>query len=104
MAHIQTFKEFLSALEVQALIDAQVRMKELSGIQESQYVGRYAVEISFESEEEPEILLEHKVYTTFNKTNNRYVYHPEDANIPVKAHYHIYPPKSKTEIYAVNVD
>ena len=49
-------------------------------------------------------MLEHKVYNTFSKTRSRYAYHPADTNIPVKAHYHIYPPNGKKELYSVNVD
>jgi hypothetical protein len=32
------------------------------------------------------------------------MYHPDNPDIPVKAHYHIYPNNGKQEIYAVNMD
>ncbi len=75
------------------------RQKELMGIENS-----YAIEISFDINSFSELILEHKTYQKFQKTQNRYTYHPEDKNIPVKGHYHIYPRNSKKEIYAVNTD
>ena len=64
----------------------------------------YAIEVIICESEKNDLILEHKTYQTFRRTNNRYSYHPENPEIPVKAHYHIYPPNSKKEIYAVNVD
>jgi hypothetical protein len=50
------------------------------------------------------LLIEHNQYTQFQKTTNRYTYHPKNPSIPFKAHYHIYPSNSKKELYAVNLD
>jgi hypothetical protein len=49
-------------------------------------------------------LLEHEQFKKFSKTFIRYMYHPKNLDIPVKAHYHIYPSNSKMELYAVDVD
>ncbi len=48
-------------------------------------------------------LLEAKIIKVEIQGRHRY-YHPEKPSIPVKAHYHIVPSKSKEELYAVNVD
>jgi len=60
----------------------------------------YAVQISFQND----LLLEYEQYKKFSKTNRMYTHHPENINIPVKAHYHIVGAKNKKEIYAVNGD
>lgn len=65
----------------------------------------YAVEISFDADDEMLMLLEHLKIKQFKSTRNRYLYHPEDLKIPVKAHYHVFPPNSTNkELYAVNID
>ncbi|MEZ4945562.1 MAG: hypothetical protein R2804_08550 [Cyclobacteriaceae bacterium] len=83
---------------MQSLSDFIKRQQKLAGIKTS-----YAIEVVFHSSDS-ELILEHKTYQKFQKTQNWYTYHPEDKNIPVKGHYHIYPSNSKKEIYAVNVD
>jgi hypothetical protein len=102
MAKILNFEEFANNIYSKKVLNEVVRAQELAGIRESKYIGRYAIEISF-SYEVGNHLFEHKVYTTFKKTKNRYTHHPENPSIPVKAHYHVFPPNSKSEIYAVNI-
>lgn len=93
------FKKENNSLE-QAKIN---RMQELSGIKESKLNSRYAIQIIIETDA-VELLLEHENYKEFRKSNDLYYFHPEDRNIPVKAHYHVVDRKSKKEIYAVNLD
>lgn len=80
----------------------QKRLKYLAEYTSNQEPQKlYAVEISFE---ENDTLLEHISSKKFTGTNNRYAKHPEQSHIPVKAHYHVYPPNSNQELYAVNVE
>ena len=83
---------------MQSLSDYLKRQQDLAGIKTS-----YAIEVVFHTNDS-ELILEHKTYQKFQKTQNRYTVHPADENIPVQRHYHIYPSNSKKEIYAVNVD
>ncbi|GGF38423.1 hypothetical protein KZP23_04605 [Echinicola marina] len=83
---MQTYSEFIK------------RFQKLARIKIS-----YAIEVVFLASD-LELIIEHKAYQKFQKTQNRYTYHPKDKNIPVKGHYHIYPNNSKKEIYAVNLD
>ncbi len=83
---------------MQSLSEFIKRQQKLAGIKTS-----YAIEVVFHTNDS-ELIFEHKTYQQFQKTQNRYTYHPEDKNIPVKGHYHIYPSNSKKEIYAVNLD
>lgn len=66
----------------------------------------YAVQISFDSNDnEASLMLEHISLKQFKSTRNRYVHHPAQMEIPVKAHYHVFPPNSTNkELYAVNMD
>jgi hypothetical protein len=64
---------------------------------------KYLVKVTFYFGLIKENLNEHLVYKNFQNSTNRYTYHPEQTNPPVLAHYHIYPEKSKDELYAVNV-
>lgn len=66
--------------------------------------GPYFLQVEIGFHEEPEFLWEVKKYGSFTNSNKTYRYDPEDLKIPVKAHYHIYLPKSKKELYAVNLD
>lgn len=104
MAEIENFKEFLNETYNKASAYELLRGMEKTKLVESNYVNRYAIQITFPVSSIPELLLEHNVYTTFRKTRNRYLYHPEDTNIPAKAHYHVYPPNGKKELYAVSID
>ncbi|MBI4929306.1 MAG: hypothetical protein HY841_00970 [Bacteroidetes bacterium] len=101
MAKIKSFPEFLIGLEV-AKDEHKKRFKYLLEYDSSKAPQNlYAVEISFE---EGDTLLEHISLKKFTSTNNRYVKHPEQTHIPIKAHYHVYPPNSTSkELYAVNL-
>lgn len=78
----------------------KLRLQELANI-ENDSRNLYAVAISFQI---GDIILEHKDFKKFNKSQNRYTYHPENLDIPVKAHYHVHPPRGDKELYAVNID
>ncbi len=78
------------------------RFYELIG--EKEKFEQYLIKITFPTGVVSESLNEHKVFQNFLNSSNRYNYHPETTNPPVKAHYHIYPLNSKQELYAVNVD
>ena len=49
-------------------------------------------------------MLEHEIIKIFKKSTNRYYFHPESANPPVKGHYQLIPLNGNHEIYAVNLD
>jgi hypothetical protein len=78
------------------------RMQELSLLTESKNAERYSIQIILEPG--VPLLTEHETYTQFSRTNNFWRKDPEDLNIPVQAHYHIYGNRSSKEIYAVNID
>ena len=104
---MKSFKQFLEDLErkqaeSQRLAEAN-RMKELAGIQESNFQNRYAILITVETTNE-QLLLEHEQYKKFKKGTDLYTKHPEQPHIPVMAHYHVVDGKTKKEIYAVNMD
>lgn len=95
MAKLKTLEEFM----VEVTIPEQISRK--------QYLNTipkncYAIEISFD---EDDFILEHTNLKSFKKSRNYYLFHLEQPHIPVKAHYHVYPPKSTNqELYAVNTD
>jgi hypothetical protein len=99
--HILTYQEFIDRTEQRNADQvSKDRRQHLAGIKKTQY----AIKFTFENDEQIGLLLEHEQYKKFAKSSNRYTYHPENANIPVKAHYHVFPSNSKKELYAVNVD
>ena len=107
MKFIATFKEFIDTLnkqEAERKAKAELkRFRELAGLKDSDTPeDGYLIKITIEAP--TDFLFEHETYTKFKKTTNRYTYHPENTDIPVKAHYHVYPAKSKKELYAVNVE
>ena len=109
MEHILTFQEFLARLnkkkDAQDLAIMKQRFQELAGLKDPQiFKNIYAIQITIYTPKGVVLLKEHEKYTKFQKTTNRYAYHPANPAIPVNAHYHIYPPNSKKEAYAVNVD
>lgn len=61
----------------------------------------YLIKITFSEGIVAESLNEHKVYQNFKNSTNRYTYHPEQKNPPVRAHYQVYPSNSKKELYSV---
>jgi hypothetical protein len=104
MKHLKDYAEFILNIEKKSLENTEkIRMKELSGLVESNLLNRYAIQITIESTEE-KLILEHEQYKEFRKSNDLYYKHPENTQIPVKAHYHVVDSKSKKEIYAVNMD
>jgi hypothetical protein len=102
MEYLLTFNHFVEQLKIQKAEQEKKRFQELAGIRPSNFLNRYAIQITIHRIDG--LLIEHNQYTQFQKTTNRYTYHPENPSIPVKAHYHIYPSNSKKELYAVNVD
>lgn len=99
MKHVKTLSEYINdKIESGETESLQSRVeKELSN-------DCYAIEIIIENSDKCESIFEYLTYKTLKGTRKRYTYHPEDSNIPVEAHYHVYPPNSKSEIYAVNID
>jgi hypothetical protein len=102
MQYLLIFNKFIEQLESHKEEQEKKRFQELAGINPSNFLNRYAIQITIYRPEG--LLIEHDQYRKFQKTTNRYIYHPENPSIPVKAHYHIYPSNSKKELYAVNVD
>lgn len=104
---MKSLKEFLNLIldaEKQSNLDAVVnRNKELVSVQNSKFFTRYAIQIIVEGGY-GELLHEDQQYKQFKKSTDLYFKHPENPNIPVKAHYHVVDNKSKKEIYAVNID
>jgi hypothetical protein len=78
------------------------RFKALAGIRATTK-NSYLIKITFQVIV-AESLNEHNIYSNFKNSTNRYMYHPESTNPPVKAHYQVYPQKGKSELYAVLVD
>jgi len=107
--YLLTFTQFLESLkenEERKQADREVtRFQELAGLVESDLTSEtYAIRVTLQKPSNVNLLLEHESYKKFQKTNNRYSFHSENPNIPVKGHYHIYPSNSKKELYAVNID
>lgn len=102
MEYLITFQQFVEQLEKQKAEQEIIRNQELAGIKPSNFLNRYAIQITIHRP--TGLLLEHEQYKQFQRTTNRYTFHPENPSIPVQAHYHVYPSNSKKELYAVNVD
>ncbi len=103
MARINNYEEFIKNVANRDLKKYVKRFQELAGIKptDTERKASYYIQVTFDLRNS---LLESEYYKFFQKTNNRYCFHPEDKNIPVKAHYHIVPSNSTKEIYAVNTD
>ncbi len=103
MAWIKNYEQFIQDVADRDFKRYFKRFQELAGIRpiDESKKPSYYVQITFNFDN---ALLEGEYYKFFQKTNNRYCFHPEDKNIPVKAHYHIVPSNSTKEIYAVNTD
>lgn len=79
------------------------RFRKLAGLKESS--GKpYLIKITFIKGLVTESLNEHNTYSNFQNSTNRYMYHAQSTNPPVKAHYQVYPKNGKSELYAVCVD
>lgn len=100
MSNISNFTRFVEAIAKSD--DAHKRrIQHLANIiLEDTSKNNYAVQITLQND----LLLEHEHYKKFAKTNNMYARHPQNINIPVKAHYHVVDSTGKKEIYAVNID
>lgn len=103
MAQIKNYQQFIENVADRNFKPYVKRFQELAGIIPlgQELPKPYLIEITFDFGDS---LLEHKAIKNFKKTTNRYYYHPEETNPPVKAHYHVIPSKGKHEIYAVNMD
>jgi hypothetical protein len=103
MKNIMSFDEFCKEYEKNEFKKYVSRLQVLSGIKPSsdEIIDKsYFIKVTFNFANS---LYEHETYTFFQKTNNRYTYHPASTNPPVEAHYHVYPAKGKKELYAVNM-
>lgn len=108
MKHLPTFEEFVKSLNETANQSdnsaTKKRMQKLAGIEIDNSDDQYCILITVGESDGRSLITEHEKYQSFKKTTNRYLYHPENPDIPVKAHYHIYPNNGKQEIYSVNMD
>lgn len=79
------------------------RFQELAGLRPfgADAKRTYLIEFTFDFGNS---LNEHEYVKSFQKTGNRFFYHAQETDPPVKAHYHIIPKNSKKEIYSVNTD
>ncbi len=100
MTVIKNFEEFINDLKNQKYQPHRNRFNEIVHNEKNE-TKSYLIEILIESSNR---LFEHEAIQNFQKTNNRYYYHPEEIHPPVKAHYHVIPARGKNEIYAVNMD
>ena len=103
MAPIKNYQQFIEEIADKNFKPYVKRFQELAGIIPigQKTTETYLIEITFDFGDS---LLEHNAIRNFKKTTNRYYYHPEETNPPVKAHYHVIPLKGNKEIYAVSMD
>lgn len=103
MAKFKNYDQFIKDVANRDLKRYVKRFQELAGIKptDEERKSTYYIQVTFDFNN---ALLEGEYYKFFQKTNNRYCFHPEDKNIPVKGHYHVVPSNSTKEIYAVNTD
>jgi hypothetical protein len=96
MKNLLEYDEFVKHLNSNGICsnkDAEgYRIKKLAGLDTSDSVNKYCIVISVEYYHGNSFLItEHEKYKGFKKTTNRYTSHPANPDIPVQAHYHIYP-------------
>lgn len=103
MAYIKNYQQFIKDIADKSFKPHVKRFQELAGIRPTGFDANptYLIEVTFDFGSS---LLEHESIKNFKKTNNRYYFHPESTNPPVKGHYHVIPSKGNEEIYAVNLD
>jgi hypothetical protein len=103
MAKIKNYQQFIEDIADRNFKPYVKRFHELAGLRPTGVDApkTYLIEVTFDFGDS---LLEHNAIKNFKKSTNRYYYHPEETNPPVKAHYHVIPSKGKEEIYAVNMD
>lgn len=103
MAKIKNYQQFIEDVADRNFRPYVKRFQELAGLRPTGLDAEetYLIEVTFDFGNS---LLEHESIKNFKKTNNRYYFHPESTNPPVKGHYHVIPSNGKQEIYAVNLD
>lgn len=103
MAKIKNYQQFIEDIANRNFKPYVKRFQELAGLIETDFEKpkTYLIEVTFDFGES---LLEHNIIKNFRNSTNRYYFHPEQTNPPVKAHYHVIPLKGKEEIYAINMD
>lgn len=103
MAKIKNYEQFIVDIADKNFKSYVKRFQELAGLRPLGQTSpaTYLIEVTVDFGDS---LQEHKTIQNFKKTTNRYYYHPEETNPPVKAHYHVIPSKGKKEIYAVHMD
>lgn len=108
MKNLKSFDEFIKELNESAsksnLLTKEYRMQKLANIEIDGVENKYCILVSVGDSEGRTLITEHEKYQSFQKTHNRYLQHPANPDIPVQAHYHIYPNNGKKEIYAVNMN
>lgn len=108
MKNLLSFEEFIEQLnESINSTESKIyksRNQKLVGIEPELQEDSYCVQLTIGDDSGDSLITEHEKYQRFKKTTNRYNYHPENPDIPVKGHYHIYPSNGKQEIYSVNMD
>lgn len=108
MKNLKSFDEFIKDLNESAsqsnLLTEKYRMQKLADIEISDIENKYCIIVSVGDSEGKTLITEQEKYQNFQKTTNRYLKHPANPDIPVQAHYHIYPNNGKKEIYSVNMD
>jgi len=103
MAIIRNYQKFIEDIAERNFRPYVKRFQELAGLRPTSMDANntYLIEVTFDFGES---LVEHESIKKFKKTNNRFYFHPESTNPPVKGHYHVIPSKGKQEIYAINLD
>ena len=104
MAKIENYQQFIENVADKHFRPHIKRFKQLAGLSPTGIDApkTYLIELTFDFGDS--LLLEHNAIKNFRNSTNRYYFHPEQTNPPVKAHYHIIPVRGKEEIYAVNMD
>lgn len=102
MAIINNYEQFITRIVDKSFRPYVKRFRELAGLSPlEEEKETYLIEFTFDF---GDALWEHISIKNFKKSTNRYYFHPESTNPPVKGHYHVTPLKSNHEIYAVNLD
>ena len=94
MAKIKNYEQFIVDIADKNFKPYVKRFQELAGLRPLGQTSpaTYLIEVTVDFGDS---LQEHKTIQNFKKTTNRYYYHPEETNPPVKAHYHVIPSKGK---------
>lgn len=103
MAHIPDFTAFLTEALSPARTAYIRRVGFLIDFQSDRSKTQpetYTIRVTFD---ESLLLTEHQHVQQFQKSQNRYYYHPEETHPAVEAHYHIIGPRGKQELYSVTM-